>query len=143
MIVRCYISFWTCNSFAVFCDASFFQASIHFTSSSNAWLLTQGPRIKDWLFLLILILIILVFLILQFHVTTRLKAHNTQHLLNSLASLDFKSITPADKEHRKKDSDLRPAHGMLQKSVSDVIQSSHSSRNTQEPENIYIRQVCC
>uniref|UniRef100_A0A7I4ACI1 C2H2-type domain-containing protein n=1 Tax=Physcomitrium patens TaxID=3218 RepID=A0A7I4ACI1_PHYPA len=76
----------------------------------------------------------------DFHVTTRLKAHNTQHLLNSLASLDFKSITPADKEHRKKDSDLRPAHGMLQKSVSDVIQSSHSSRNTQEPENIYIRQ---
>lgn len=72
------------------------------------------------------------FRLLQFHVTTRLKAHSTQRLLNNFASLNSTKVAPVDKERLKKAPGLPPVHG----------QSNHSLNNGLETESIHNRQVC-
>lgn len=76
----------------------------------------------------------MVFGILQFHVTTRLKAHTTQRLLNSFTSLDSRDIARA---RPKKDAGLPP---LSQKSISDIAQVNPISVNGHDSNN---RQVGC
>ena len=83
----------------------------------------------------------LVFLgIAQFHVTTRLKAHITQRLLNSFTSLDSRKSAPTDEENPKKDAGLPPAYGVV-KSKSDATQLNHVLNNGHESDSIHNRQV--
>jgi len=79
-----------------------------------------------------------VLFILQFHVTTRLKAHTTQRLLNSFAALDPRKTARVDQQHLKKDAGLPPVHGIFQKSSSDMAQLNHTLINGQDSYN---RQV--
>lgn len=65
----------------------------------------------------------------EFHVTTRLKAHTIQHLLNSFVSLDSRKIVPVDKENAKKDAGLPPVRVVLQKSTSDMSQFKRTLNN--------------
>lgn len=81
---------------------------------------------------------IMVFGILQFHVTTRLKAHTTQRLLNSFTSSDSRKIARVDQERPKKDAGLPPLYVASQKSTSDMAQLNHILINGQESDN---RQV--
>jgi hypothetical protein len=71
----------------------------------------------------------------EFHVTTRLKAHTTQRLLNSFASLDPRKTARVDQQHLKKDAGLPPVHGIFQKSSSDVAQLNHTLINGQDSYN--------
>lgn len=81
-----------------------------------------------------------VFCTWQFHVTTRLKAHTTQQILNSFTSLDSRKIARVDQERLKKDGGPPLVHGVLQKPNSDMAQLNHTSINGQESDN---RQVHC
>lgn len=69
------------------------------------------------------------FCFLQFHVTTRLKAHTIQHLLNSFVSPDSRKIVPVDKENAKKDAGLPPVRVVLQMSTSDMSQFKRTLNN--------------
>lgn len=67
----------------------------------------------------------------QFHVTARLKAHNTQRLLNSFVSLDSRTVQ-SDKEGPKKATGLPPVHRTIHKSMSDASHLNHSFKNGYE-----------
>ncbi|KAG0620131.1 hypothetical protein M758_4G191500 [Ceratodon purpureus] len=66
----------------------------------------------------------------QFHVTPRLKIHNTQRLLNNFASLNSTKVTPVDQERQKRDPGLPPVPGQV----------NHSLHNGQETDSTPNRQ---
>ncbi|KAG0592999.1 hypothetical protein KC19_1G296900 [Ceratodon purpureus] len=75
----------------------------------------------------------------EFHVTTRLKAHTTQRLLNSFISLNSRETGLTDKEIPKKDAGLPPPYGVF-KSTSDVVQLNHTLSNGHDSDGIHNRE---